>query len=78
MTTMPQPAVLRSVDVPINERIADLRREVEGIQELNKLYREQKYHSNRDQIAYQQRMVKLKAIIAELGALRRTKTDRGQ
>ena len=66
------------MEMPSKQRIADLRREIEGIRDLNKLYRAQKYHSSRDRIAYEQRMAKLQAIIAELGALRRTKTDGGR
>ena len=66
------------MEMPTTQRIADLRREIEGIRELNTLYRAQKYHSNKDRIAYEQRMVKLEAIIAELGGVRRTKTDGGR
>lgn len=47
----PRPAVLASTDVPIGLRIADLRREIEDIQELSTIYRHQKRHPYEDYAA---------------------------
>jgi hypothetical protein len=40
------------MDVP-GQRIAELRREIEGIQELNTIYRNRKLHRHEDQVAHE-------------------------
>jgi hypothetical protein len=67
----PRPAVLASPDAPISLRIADLRREIEGIQELNVVYRHQRRHRYEDQAANERRKIRLEEIMQQLDALRR-------
>jgi hypothetical protein len=52
-------------------RVADLRREIEAIQELNKNFR-LRGHSRQDRAAYQKRKIRLEQIKQELAALRPT------
>ncbi len=56
--------------VPTSVRIAELRREIEGIQELNQIFRGQKYHSYRDQTAKEKRKIRLQEIMQQLATLR--------
>ena len=63
-------AILPGMDVPTHIRVADLRREIEAIQELNKIFREQKSHSHQDRDAYEKRKIRLAQIKQELAALR--------
>jgi hypothetical protein len=63
------------MDVPASVRVADLRREIEGIQELNKIFRSQKSHSYQDRDAYEKRKVRLEAIKQQLAALRPRNTQ---
>jgi hypothetical protein len=65
----PRPAVLASTDVPISLRIADLRREIEDIQELNVVYRHQKRHPYEAQTANKRRKIRLEEIMQQLAAL---------
>jgi hypothetical protein len=57
------------MDVPTNQRIADFRREIEGIQELNKIYRAQKHHGHQDQVVNERRKIRLEEIMQQLAAL---------
>jgi hypothetical protein len=57
-------------DVPISLRIADLRREIEGIRKQNGIYRFQKCHGHQDQVANERRKVRLEEIMQQLAALR--------
>jgi hypothetical protein len=66
----PRPAVHASTDVSISLRIADLRREIEGIQEQNGIYRFQKCHGHQDQVANERRKIRLEEIMQQLAALR--------
>jgi hypothetical protein len=63
LTTIPQA-------LPTSQRIADLRREIEGIQELNTLYRLQRYHRHQDHVAHEMRQIRLEDIKQQLAALR--------
>jgi hypothetical protein len=65
----PRPAVLASTDVPIGLRIADLRREIKDIQELNMVYRHQRRHRYKEQFANQSRKKRLEEIMQQLAAL---------
>jgi len=47
-----------------------LKREIEGIQELNTIYRNRKPHGHEDQVAHERRMVRLEEIMRQLAALR--------
>jgi hypothetical protein len=47
------------MDVPTGQQIAELRREIEGIQELNTIYRNRKLHRRQDQVAHDRRRVRL-------------------
>ena len=53
-----------------SEQIIELRREIEGIQELNAIYRSQRFHRHQDQLAHEKRMVRLEEILRQLAALR--------
>jgi hypothetical protein len=48
-----------AMEASTSQRIAELRREIESIQELNAIYRSQKYHSYQDKAAYEKRKIKL-------------------
>jgi hypothetical protein len=58
------------MDAPTSQRIADFRREIEGIRELNTIYRSQKYHRHQDQVANERRKIRLEEIMQQLAALR--------
>jgi hypothetical protein len=67
----------RSTAIPVgtlllmdSQQIAALRREIEGIQELNTIYRSQKLHGYRDQVAYEKRQIRLEEIKQQLDTLR--------
>jgi hypothetical protein len=53
------------------QRIANLRREIEGIHELNRLDRLRKGHSPVDRILRTKRLIRLEEIKHELAALRK-------
>ena len=65
-----QSAIVPSMDAPTSQKIADFRREIEGIQELNKIYRAQKHHGHQDQVANERRKIRLEEIMRQLDALR--------
>jgi hypothetical protein len=65
----PRPAVRASTDVPISLRIADLRREIEDIQELNMVHRHHGRHRYEEQFANQRRKIRLEEIMQQLAAL---------
>jgi hypothetical protein len=58
------------MDVPTSIRVADLRREIEGIQELNRIYHFQRHHTHLDRAAFERRKARLEQIKQELTALR--------
>lgn len=58
------------MDVSISQQIAELRREIEGLQELAKIYRSKKAHTRQDRVANELRIVRLEAIMKELATLR--------
>jgi hypothetical protein len=58
------------MDTPTSQRVADFRREIEGIKELNKIYRAQKPHAHHDQVANEKRKIRLEEIMGQLAALR--------
>jgi hypothetical protein len=60
--------VLASTDVPISLRIADLRREIDDIQELNMVYRRQGRHRYEERFAKQRRKISLEEIMQQLAA----------
>jgi hypothetical protein len=57
-------------DVPTSVRIADLRRKVESIQELNNLFHSKRYHAYQEQTAHENRKIRLEQIKQELASLR--------
>jgi len=57
-------------DVSTVQRIAELRREIERIQELNAIYRSQEHHGHPDKAAHEKRKVRLEEIKQELATLR--------
>jgi hypothetical protein len=57
-------------DVSTVQRIAELRREIGRLQELNAIYRSQGHHSYPDKAAQQKRKVRLEEIKQELATLR--------
>jgi hypothetical protein len=61
---------LPPMDADFGQQIADLRREIEGIQELNMIYRSQKPHRHQDQAAHEKRKVRLEEIVRQLAVLR--------
>jgi hypothetical protein len=65
----PRPAVLASTDAPISLRIADLRREIEDIQELNMVYRHRGRHRYEERFANRSRKIRLEEIMQQLAAL---------
>jgi hypothetical protein len=54
----------------LSQRIAELRREVEGIQELNTIYRSQKPHTHQNQAANERRKIRLEEIVRQLAVFR--------
>jgi hypothetical protein len=64
------PGTLPFVDGAFGQQIAELRREIEGIQELNTIYRNCKPHGHQDQVAHERRMFRLEEIIRQLAVLR--------
>jgi len=59
------------MDVPKGHRIAELRREIEDIQEQNQIYRSKgKHPGHRDRADNERRIVRLEEIRRELAALR--------
>jgi hypothetical protein len=48
------------------DQIADLRREIEAIQELNAIYRARKDHSFRDRTEHERRKIRLEEIKQQL------------
>jgi hypothetical protein len=65
---IPMAAILP--DVSTVQRIAELRREIECIQELNAIYRSQEHYSYPDKAAHEKRKVRLEEIKQELATLR--------
>jgi hypothetical protein len=61
---------LPPIDAAFSQQIADPRREIEGIQELNIIYRSQKPHRHQDQAAREKRKVRLEEIVRQLAVLR--------
>jgi len=57
-------------DVSTVQRIAELRREIERIQELNAIYRSREHHSYPERAAHEKRKVRLEEIKQELATLR--------
>jgi hypothetical protein len=64
------PGTLPFVDKAFGEQIAELRREIEGIQELNTIYRSQKPRRHDAQVAHERRKVRLEEIVRQLAVLR--------
>jgi uncharacterized small protein (DUF1192 family) len=59
------------MDVPKGQRIAELRREIERIEEENRIYRSKgKHPGHRDRADNERRIVRLEEIRRELAALR--------
>jgi hypothetical protein len=59
------------MDVPKGQRIAELRREIEQIEERNRIYRSKGMHpGHRDRADNERRLVRLDEIKRELDALR--------
>jgi hypothetical protein len=58
------------MDVPVAIRVSDLRREIEGIEELNKIYHFQRHRTLLDRVAFDQRRIRLEEIKRQLAALR--------
>jgi hypothetical protein len=58
------------LDVAFSQRIADLRREIEEIQQLNMIYRSRKPHSHQDQVAQEKGKARLGEIVRQLTVLR--------
>jgi hypothetical protein len=59
------------MDVPKGQRIAELRREIEHLQEQNRIYRSKgKHPGHRDRADNEKRIVRLEEIRRELAALR--------
>jgi hypothetical protein len=59
------------MDVPKGQRIAELRREIERIEEDNRIYRSKgKHPGHRDRADNERRIVRLEEIRRELAALR--------
>jgi hypothetical protein len=52
------------------QRIAELRKEIEGIQELNTIYRSQRPRRHEAQVANGMRKVRLEEIVRQLAVLR--------
>jgi hypothetical protein len=64
------PGTLPFVDGAFGQQIAELRREIEGIQELNTIYRNRKLHRHEDQAAHDRRRIRLEEITRQLAVLR--------
>jgi hypothetical protein len=59
------------MDVPKGQRVSELRREIEDIQEQNRIYRSKgKHPGHRDRADNERRIVRLEEIRRELAALR--------
>jgi hypothetical protein len=58
------------MDIAFRQQIAELRREIEGIQELNMIYRSQRPRRHQDQAANEKRRVRLQEIVRQLAVLR--------
>jgi hypothetical protein len=54
-----------------SREIADLRREIEGLQELNRLYRSKRYHTFDEKVAHEKRKIRLEEIKKKPVALRK-------
>jgi hypothetical protein len=63
------PRILPFADMTFGQQLADLGREIEGIQELNTMYRSRKPHRHEDQAANAKRKVRLEEIVRQLAAL---------
>jgi hypothetical protein len=63
------PLTLRPAKL-LSQQIADLRGEVETIQELNAIFRHQKGRGYQDHVANDRRKIRLEEIIQQLAALR--------
>jgi hypothetical protein len=69
VSTISQEAIV--MDVPKGQRIAELRREIERIEEENRIYRSKgKHPGHRDRADNERRIVRLEEIRRELAALR--------
>jgi hypothetical protein len=64
------PGTLPFVDMVFGQQIADLRREVEGIEELNAIYRSQRPRRHEAQVANGMRKARLEQIVRQLAVLR--------
>jgi hypothetical protein len=58
------------------QQIAELRREIEGIQELNTLYRTRRSRGYGDQADYDRRRARLEEIVRQLAVLRGSYRER--
>ena len=54
----------------VSQGIAELKREIEGIQELTRIYHSQKHHRRQEQVAHERRRGRLEEIVRQLDALR--------
>jgi hypothetical protein len=63
------PGTLPFVDGAFGQQIAVLRREIEGIQEMNTIYRNRKPHRHQDQAAHERRKARLEEIVRQLAIL---------
>jgi hypothetical protein len=64
------PGTLPFVDMAFGQQITELRREVESIEELNRIYRSQRPRRHEDQAANAKRKVRLEEIVRQLAVLR--------
>jgi hypothetical protein len=64
------PGTLPFVDGAFGQQIAELRREIEGIQEMNTIYRNRNVHGHQDRVTHEQRMIRLEEIMRQLVVLR--------
>jgi len=64
------PGTLPFVDMAFGQQITELRREVESIEELNRIYRFKKPRRHEDQAANAKRKVRLEEIVRQLAVLR--------
>jgi hypothetical protein len=56
--------------VAFSQQLADLRREIEEIKELNMIYRYRKPHRHQDQVAHEKRKARLGEIVRQLAVIR--------
>jgi hypothetical protein len=70
LTTPNATATVPPCDVAFSQQTADLRREIEEIQELNMIYRYRKPHRHRDQVAHEKRRARLGEIVRQLAVIR--------